>query len=198
MKKLTRTSILNILGGGLLLVGIVLLVVAAQIRQSNAQVQAQPQLTPENSVQKTVDDPAVIQGKPVAISISSVGIQNSVIDGVFDARSHQWTLTLDKVQHAVMTYQPNNQRGLTFMYGHNRPGVFARLPAIKPGAVAEVKTDNNHTFYYRFKESRTTTPEDVSVFTYDGPPVLVLQTCTGMFFQNRQLFTFELIGVDHV
>lgn len=194
--KSKRATMINLAAVSMIVGGIVLLVVAAQLRSRNAHIQAQPALTAENSSAKVIKERSVAQGKPTALTIPEAGISNSVVDGVFDPQSGQWTLTLDKVQHAVMTYQPNNSHGLTFMYGHNRRGVFAQLPALKKGAIAEVKTSNGHTFYYRFRSSRVTSPDDISVFSYQGPPILVLQTCTGIFFQNRQLFTFDFIGVD--
>jgi LPXTG-site transpeptidase (sortase) family protein len=196
--KITPTRALNCVGITLVVIGLAVVLSATWIRHTNASVQAQPLFTSDNSSQTVVPDKTAIQGVPTGMSIPSLGIQNDVAQGVFDKHSGKWTLTLDKVQYAVMTNQPNDQRGLTFMYGHNRKGVFARLPAIQAGAVAQVTTDNNHTFYYRFTGSKTVTPQDTSIFAYNGSPILVLQTCTGAFFQNRQLFTFELIGVDDV
>lgn len=186
----------NIFAAILLIAGISLIISSKLIQSSESQLQAQPAFTPENTAQVVVTDPAAITGKPISLSISDLNVDNSVIDGVFDKQSQKWTLTLDKVQYAVMTAQPNDKRGMTFMYGHNRKGVFSKLPSIKEGSIAEVKTENGHEFTYRFVGSKKTSPEDVSVFSYDGPPVLVLQTCVGAFFQDRQLFTFEFVGVD--
>lgn len=194
--KIKVSLLINILAGILILVGLSLFISSRLIRGSESQIQAQPAFTPENSTPQVIADPEVIQGKPVSLTISDINVDNTVIDGVFESQSQKWTLTLDKVQHAVMTQQPNDKSGMTFMYGHNRKGVFAKLPSIKEGAIAEVKTENGHKFTYRFTKSQRTSPEDVSVFSYQGPPVLVLQTCVGAFFQDRQLFTFELVGVD--
>ncbi|HTE22217.1 MAG TPA: sortase [Candidatus Limnocylindria bacterium] len=191
--KITR--LINLIGGTLVLAGTVVVLYGMYARSANARVQAQPQITAQNSVRPQITEENVIQGEPAELAIPGLGIKNSVIAGVFNSQNGQWTLTLDKVQHAIITHTPNDSRGVTFLYGHNRPEVFARLPQIQPGAEAVIKTKNGHTFRYRFKDSRTTSPADVSVFEYDGPPILVLQTCTGVFFQHRQLFTFEFVGV---
>jgi len=136
--------------------------------------------------------PDVIQGNPVKIELPSLHLSLSVIPGTYDPRTRSWTLTNDKVQYAVMTPLPNNESGNTFMYGHYRWGVFATLHTIMPGAQAIVTTDNGHTFTYTFISSRITDPSDTSVFDPSAKPMLTIQTCTGLFFQNRQLFTFAL------
>lgn len=195
--NLKRSTVLNLVGVAFILAGVLLLVAAWYVRNSNASLQATPAITAENSEPTIVREPDVIQGKPISMSIPELGIDNQVIDGVFEPSTQSWTLTTDKVQYAVATFQPNDTTGMTFMYGHNRRQVFARLPDVAPGMIAYIKTDNGLTFTYRFISSVTTKPEDVSVFDYAGPPILVLQTCTGLFYQNRQLFTFEFVGVDN-
>lgn len=193
--KLSR--LINIAGVGLVVFGVALLAYSFQVRGTNAAIQAQPAFTMQNSVAPAVSDPEALRGTPVRLLIPEIGIDNQIIPGVFDSQTGQWTLTLDKVQHAVMTYEPNNAEGLTFLYGHNRRAVFAKLPSIKEGALAEIKTDNGLTFRYKFTGSVTTNPEDIALFDYSGQPMLVLQTCTGLFYQNRELFSFELVEVSH-
>jgi sortase (surface protein transpeptidase) len=78
------------------------------------------------------------------------------------------------------------------MYGHNRVGVLHTLARIKAGAELIVTTDNNHTFTYIFRGAYETSPSDDSLFAYRGKPILTLQTCSGVFFQNRQMFVFDL------
>lgn len=193
--KLLRNS--NIVAIVLIVAGMSILFVGSVVRQNNASSQSQPTITTENSKQPSITDPDAIFGDPVELQIKDLGIQNQVIDGVFDAHSGQWTLTTDKVQYARMTLPPNDKQGLTFLYGHNRKEVFAQLPKIKPGSLVTLKTSNGHMFTYRFTSSQAVKPQDTSVFEYAGPPKLVLQTCTGLFYQNRQLFSFEFVGVSN-
>lgn len=136
--------------------------------------------------------PNVISGNPVHIDIPSLNLSLPVIPGYYNAQTHAWTLTTDKVQYAVITPLPNNAGGNTFLYGHYRWGLFASLHVIKPGAEVSITTDNGHVFMYRFISSRETSPYDDSLFKYQGKPILTIQTCSGLFFQNRQLFTFDL------
>jgi hypothetical protein len=35
-------------------------------------------------------------------------------------------------------------------------------------------------------------PTDATLFEYKGKPILTIQTCSGVWYQNRQLFTFDL------
>jgi LPXTG-site transpeptidase (sortase) family protein len=135
-----------------------------------------------------------LQGKPVRISIPSLKIDLPVIDGFYNADKQTWTLTNNKAQYATITPEANNQEGNTFIYGHNRRDVFASLHKIKVGDQAIIHTENGHQFTYTFRSSLETNPYDDSLFYYEGAPILTLQTCSGIWQQNRQLFTFDLTG----
>jgi len=136
----------------------------------------------------------VLQGTPVRIQIPSLKIDLQVIPGLYNRTSKTWTLTKNKAQYATITPPANNQAGNTFIYGHNRAEVFASLLRIKPGALVTLTTDNQHTFTYRYRASVTTNPNDDSLFHYQGPPILTVQTCSGAWYQNRQLFVFDLVS----
>jgi LPXTG-site transpeptidase (sortase) family protein len=139
------------------------------------------------------DGSAVYQeGKPVRIRIPSLGIDLPVADGRFNAATKKWTLSNDKAHYAVKTPLPNNAGGNTFVYGHNRPGVFKKLAQIKLGEEAIITVEDGREFVYVFKGAYETDPNDDSVFNYQGPPMLTVQTCSGLWYQNRQLFTFDL------
>lgn len=189
MKKLLRSSVTH-LAVGLLLVGIG--GGLFWLRASNLSQNDQPIAPPASAVQWVATSPAVITGSPVNLTLPSLHLSLSVISGVYDPISKSWTLTNNKVQYATITPPPNNANGNTFIYGHALWNLFASLPSIKPGAQAVITTDNGHTFTYTFVSSRVTDPSDTSLFNYTGAPILTLQTCTGLFYQYRQLFTFRL------
>lgn len=139
--------------------------------------------------------PQAITGKPVSISIPSLNITLPVVDGAYHADSQKWDLSLDKAHFALPTTQPNDQSGNTLIYGHYRPQVFAYLHLIKPGATAQITTDNGYVFSYSFVDSQPLDPNDTSIFTYQGPPRLTIQTCSGSFMQHRQMYYFHFDGV---
>jgi LPXTG-site transpeptidase (sortase) family protein len=143
-----------------------------------------------------VNGSPTISGVPVRIIVPSLDIDLKVIPGYYYPATKSWTLTRDSAQFAVVSAMPNDKKGLTFIYGHYRRGVFIQLPKIQVGATAIIKTENKHTFEYTFRASTVLAPDDTSVFKYQGKPILVLQTCTGVHFQNRQLFVFDLRQVD--
>jgi LPXTG-site transpeptidase (sortase) family protein len=138
----------------------------------------------------------VISGQPVSISIPSVNINVSVVDGTFDAKTQEWTLGLHTAHWGTMTPQPNDTSGNTYIYGHYRPEVFAYLHNIKPGAQAIVTTDNGYKFTYTYESSVTVSPDDTSLFSYEGPSMLTVQTCSGSWFQNRTLYKFSFTSVE--
>ena len=138
---------------------------------------------------------ATISGQPVSISIPSVNINIPVDPGVYNPKNQTWTLSLTNAEYATITPLPNNQEGNTFIYGHNRWQVFYRLLKANIGDEAIIKTSNNHTFIYKMVAEKVTQPNDLSLFKYNGPPILTLQTCSGLIYQNRQFFIFNLVSV---
>jgi LPXTG-site transpeptidase (sortase) family protein len=138
----------------------------------------------------------LITGVPTHINISNVGIDLKVNPGYYYPATQSWTLSLNDAQWGAMTAKPNNKEGDTFIYAHNRVHVFYTLPKVQPGDEAIVTTDNGHIFTYKFVHSTVTVPTDTSLMRYQGKPILVLQTCTGLWYQNRTLFVFDLVKVD--
>lgn len=138
-------------------------------------------------------DVARISGNPVHISIPSVGISVDIEKGYYNASNQTWTLSKTKAEFATVTNEPNNQGGNTFIYGHNRPQVFNKLLQVSTGSSVIITTDNGHTFTYMYKSVRDTKPTDTSLFEYQGDPILTLQTCSGVWYENRRLFTFNLV-----
>lgn len=150
------------------------------------QVPAKAPLPPKNA--------NLVTGKPKELLIPSLHFDLQVIDGVYNATTGEWTLTLDKAQYALPSVQPNNEEGNTLIYGHYRTEVFAYLHLIQPGAEAEIITDNGYKFVYTYQSSKAYDPTDTSIFLYKGPPRLTIQTCSGSFFQHRQMYYFKYDG----
>jgi len=142
--------------------------------------------------------PTLITGKPVQISVPSLNINLAVADGAYNANTHQWALSLDKAHYALPTTQPNNESGNTLIYGHYRPGVFATLHNIAPGATAYIDTDNGYRFTYTFRTAEKVTPQDTRIFTYEGKPQLTIQTCTGAYMQDRHLHYFDFVSAEQL
>lgn len=140
--------------------------------------------------------PATASGQPVRIEVPSVGISVDIAPGYYDKKSQTWTLSNSKAHYATITAESNDSNGNTFIYGHNRPEVFSKLLGIKTGQEAIVTTANNHRFTYKLTSQRVTQPTDDSLFHYQGPPILTLQTCSGLWYQNRSLFVFDLVKVS--
>jgi LPXTG-site transpeptidase (sortase) family protein len=143
-------------------------------------------------------EPKVFRGKPVRVIVPRHSIDLPVIEGSFDQKTGEWTLTNDKAQFALNSSIANNQGGNTFIYGHDRPHIFRPLADLKEGDVAEVITENNYRFVYRYRTAVTVPPTNTSIFNYTGPPVLTLQTCSGAWSQYRRLMTFDFVEVKPV
>lgn len=154
----------------------------------------QPIATVSAAAPSAAAHPNLVSGVPRQLTIPTLSISLPVIDGVHEPSTGDWSLSLDKAHFALPSVPANNVEGNTLIYGHNRKGVFATLAQIKPGAKAEVHTDNGFIFVYTFVRTEAVKPTDTSIFTYDGAAQLTIQTCSGAWYQNRQMYYFSLSG----
>lgn len=153
---------------------------------------AQPIFAASSKQATTNETKATISGDPSHIEIPAVGISIPIEPGYYNQKTQTWSLSLTKAEYATMTPKPNDAGGNTFIYGHNRKGVFDQLLKVKTGDQAIVTTSNGHRFTYVMKSRHDTKPTDSSLFDYQGPSILTLQTCSGFWYQNRSLFVFDL------
>ncbi len=146
-------------------------------------------------VSSVVREPSDTGGIPIGITVPRLGLRLAVEPGQYNPASKTWNVSTSAAQYATITPPANTKSGNTFIYGHNLPAVFGRLPELSTGDMIILTTDTGHKLSYRLTSKRETNPNDDSLFYYSGPPIVTVQTCSGLFDQNRQLFTFELSGV---
>lgn len=139
-----------------------------------------------------------IVGTPNRVVIKSLNIDLAVAEGRYNPEDQSWTLSSDKAHFAELSAKINNKAGNTLLYGHNTKQLLGGLNRIEAGDRVEVYTDNNYKFVYSYKTAVETGPQDSSVFNYNGPAMLTLQTCSGLWDQNRQLFAFDFVEVQRV
>lgn len=138
----------------------------------------------------------VISGTPTKIALPSLGLDITVDPGIYNSIDHTWTLSPSHAHFAEPSMPPNNKQGNTLIYGHNNDYVFGLLRNIHAGDTAIITADNGHRFYYSFVSAENVKPDNMIVFQYQGPPTLVIQTCTGNWNEWRKLSTFKLIKVE--
>jgi hypothetical protein len=138
----------------------------------------------------------VISGTPSSLSVPRLSKTFNVIPGVENYKTGEWTLTWNKVQYATITPKPNNRGGNTLIYGHETAAIFAYLYLLRPGDTVSLTTKNGYIFHYVYQGTYAVNPRDTSLFNYEGAPILTLQTCSGAFFQNRQMYQFSLAGFN--
>jgi LPXTG-site transpeptidase (sortase) family protein len=173
-----------------------LLLASPRIVQHWQQKNSQPVFTAPSSQSANNLKRATVSGVPAHIDVPATGISVDVQPGYYNKSSQTWTLSLNKAQYATITPEANDGNGNTFIYGHNRPEVFFKLLKAQPGDEAIVTTTNHHKFVYKMTSRHDTKPSDDSLFRYQGPPILTLQTCSGFWYQNRSLFVFKLESVS--
>lgn len=148
---------------------------------------------PADITQPVHNDEPVISGQPTHISFPSRDISIDVAPGYYDAAHNSWTLSKDKAHFATVTSEPNNKTGNTFIYGHNRWQVFTGLLNAQPGEQAIITTANGHTFTYTLRSVTDVDPDDTSYMQPHNSPILTVQTCSGLWYENRRMFIFDLV-----
>lgn len=143
-------------------------------------------------------DPVIRQGVPTHITIDSLAIDLDIGEGIYDSATASWAIDDSRAYYAALSVPSNDHNGTTFIYGHARSPVFARLPELQVGAEAVVSTSSGYTFHYRYESMQQVLPSDMSVIRPDGNPTLVLQTCMGAWDVYRGLFSFTLVSVQGV
>lgn len=185
-----------IVGGLLIIVGLVIgsKSFVNYLEQKNSQPFISAASLAQINKEKTNSSAPTVSGIPTHISIPADNISDNVDPGVYNPKTQTWSLSLTDAEYATVTVPPNNKGGNTFIYGHNRRAVFNRLLDTTIGDEAIVSTANNHTFTYRLVSDGIVAQTNMSLFTYTGKPILTLQTCSGLFYVNRQLFVFDLVS----
>lgn len=137
-----------------------------------------------------------VQGIPVRIVISSVGIDLSVAKGSYDPDSATWSLNDTQAFYADISVPANDNNGTTLIYGHATWVVFSRLLEVRKGAEAVIYTHNGHVFRYKYQSREEVEPTDLSLLRVEGPPVLIVQTCSGPWDAYRTMISFKLVSVE--
>lgn len=143
-----------------------------------------------------VKPPNIISGYPEDLQIPSLNFNLTIIPGYYNQTTGTWNLTNTEAQFATPSVVPNNYYGNTLIYGHDRTAVFASLNLIQLNSLAYVTTKNGYRFNYQYQYTYAVNPSNTSIFDYQGAPILTLQTCSGNFYQNRQMYVFKYLGYD--
>lgn len=140
----------------------------------------------------------ITSGTPARLRIPAINMDRDLLDGGYSPATNSWTLSSRGVHYATASAPANDYGGSTFIYGHNNKNVFGPLKNVGEGDIAEIVTDNDLVFTYKFHKRDTLQPTDTSPLTYQASPRLTLQTCTGNWNQLREMFYFELVDITDI
>ena len=132
-------------------------------------------------------------GKPVYITISSVGIELEVKEGVYDSDKLEWSIDDGYAYWANLSDEPSLNLGNSLVYAHNKGNAFYFLKDLEYGDLISLKTEKGYTLVYQYVESRIVGPYDDDLFTWDDGNFLTLLTCYGFGSTQRKLYISEFI-----
>lgn len=141
-------------------------------------------------------DIPVKTGSPSRLIVERLNLELPIKNGYYNSETSEWTLSDTDAFYATMTDRPNDDRGSTFIYGHNRPTAFEPLKNIKSGDTVKVVTTNGLIFTYSYARDALIQPTTTNVLNEDpDTPQLVLMTCEGIFNEVRRTMYFTFKGV---
>lgn len=137
-----------------------------------------------------------VQGTPARIQVERFGIDLPINPGTYDAKTGEWTLSDAAAYFATITDKPNDTKGSTFIYGHNRQSVFAKLAGVKAGDTVKIFTTEGPVFTYTYARDASVSPNMTDIlYEHPVPPQLVLMTCEGLTSATRRIMYFTLTDV---
>lgn len=139
-----------------------------------------------------------LEGEPVRLVIPGLAIDLAIIPQNFDQTINSWQVSEQAANFMNESPLPNNRRGTSFIYGHDRKEVLAKTSYLRPGDLLSIYTANDHVFTYSYISSQTVKPEDAGVLENlsESEPGLKLMTCQGLWSQDRRIMSFKLVSAS--
>lgn len=139
----------------------------------------------------------ILRGSPTRLVVDRIGLDLPVANGFYDQATNEWTLSDTEAFFATLSDLPNDDRGSTFIYGHNRPTAFEPLRTMAIGDTVRIMTSNGLVFTYVYTRDAIVQPTMTEVLREDPEdPQLVLMTCEGVWSEVRRIMYFSLQGVS--
>lgn len=139
-----------------------------------------------------------LEGVPVRLVVSRLGVDLAVHEGFYDPDTQEWTLNDTDAFFMVLTHQPNDVGGNTFIYGHNQAAVFLPLAGLEVGDIVDLYTSNNLHFVYRYDHDSFVAPTMTQILYEEAEtPQLILMTCEGVLSEARRIMYFTYQEVKH-
>ncbi len=127
---------------------------------------------------------------PVKIRIPKLDITLNIVSGNYDPYSDNWDI-YDNVAHLALPTNSYMQKKNMLIYGHNSDNVFGNLDDLYNNDTVQLIYSDGSSKTFMLKESVQVSPNNVTIFTYNGQPRLTLLTCTGLLNELRALYHFS-------
>jgi len=150
----------------------------------------------EISSTATEEDKQIVTDQPRRLVIQKIDLDLDIVIEKIDTDLKTWVVHDGVANFADGTAMPNDQSGMSFIYGHARKGMFARLGELAAGDSILIYGETGLVFKYVVNETRIVAADATEFLdeTYDQP-TLVLATCHGWLSQKRLLVEANFVEV---
>lgn len=143
------------------------------------------------------DGKTIISGIPDRIMLDRLSVDLPVQRGEYDEQTKEWSLNDEAAFFVTTTSLPNDNKGNTFIYGHNNQKIFGSLASVVVGDLVTIQTTNGHSFVYQYRDDSVVTPSSTEVLDSNPTsPTLTIMTCDGLWSEGRRLMYFDLVEVS--
>lgn len=138
----------------------------------------------------------VDEGLPGVISrikIDRLGIDLPVQPAVYNPANQTWNLDITHAFYAPAHSEETGNFGTSFIYAHNRKGMFYELRGAAAGEVLELVDQNGKSSFYEYQSDAIISPDNIAELQYNRPQTIALVTCDGPTFAERRVMFFNPI-----
>lgn len=121
------------------------------------------------------------------LELPSLATSLNIKQGLYDSVSRTWTLDQQNAFQIKEAATP-------IFYSHNKKGLFDQLAELKGGELLIVTTAVGERLNFRYVSYKTLDPEDAWILNEITKDQVILFTCTGLFFEARNIFYFQYEG----
>jgi sortase (surface protein transpeptidase) len=131
----------------------------------------------------------MVLGEPVRLLLPAINVDLGVIKGYYNAETRQWTLDNTHAFYMQGSATP-------LFYGHNRVGVFENLNKLQPGETLLITNSEGRQLRFAYKGYKVVKPEDSWLLQEKNPETVMVMSCTGIFYESRQVLYFAYEGLE--
>ncbi len=168
-------------------------VLADGFNQAMIAKQQAPHPKPEDKPEPVITD------VPIAAKIERLNLDLKIKAGGYDPQLGGWMLDDKKLLFATETFLPNDNTGVTLIYGRNAADVLQKTTKLKPDDKLAIMTEHGYRFEYVYENEEMIDLKSQEILNRQADkPQLLLVSFGGVLADHGRLMVFDFVKVSKV